>query len=318
MPSFEQPMLATLTTRYFSDKDWIFERKFDGARCLIFKDKNTIFLKSRNNKILNNAYPELVTATKKLKVNQVILDGEIVAFHNKITSFEKLQARFGITSTHKALQTNVKIYIYIFDILYLDGYDLTLLPLEYRKSILKNYINFNGPIRYTVHKSNFGKQFFKKACQQHWEGLIAKKRDGIYVHSRSPLWLKFKCIQEQEMVIGGYTLPENSRIGFGSLLLGYYKNNKLMYAGKVGTGFSDEFLKTFIAKLKKITSNKNYFSSNSMEDDKTIFVKPKYVAQIGFSNWTKHNILRQPRFKGLRDDKNAREVIKEIASKKMS
>ena len=261
MPRFEKPMLATLTKDYFSNEDWIFERKFDGERCLIFKNKDHVFLKSRNNKSLDSTYPELKTAAQEFKVDQIILDGEVVAFQGKQTSFEKLQARLGLKNSQKALQTGVKVYMYVFDILYLNGYDLTSLPLKIRKSILKNCITFKDPIRYTVHQNNFGIKFFKIACKKHWEGLIAKKYDAPYVHFRSPNWLKFKCIQNQELVIGGYTLPEKSRIGFGSLLLGYYKNKKLIYAGKVGTGFSDEFLKTFYAKLKKISTFHKYFDT---------------------------------------------------------
>lgn len=311
MLTFEKPMLATLTKDRFSDKNWIFERKFDGERCLIFKDHEKVFLKSRNDKSLNATYPELIDAAKKFNVDQIILDGEVVAFEGKATSFEKLQPRFGLRDSKKALATGVKIYIYVFDILYLDGYSLMHLPLEYRKNILKNVIHFKDPIRYTVHKNTLGLKYFKEACKKGWEGLIAKRKDAEYVHFRSPDWLKFKCIQDQELVIGGYTLPEHSRIGFGSLLLGYYKHGKFMYAGKVGTGFSDEFLKKFMVKLQKIETTKNYFSSKVMEHKDVRFVKPIYVAEIGFENWTKNNLLRQPRFQGLRLDKDAKDVVQE-------
>ncbi len=315
MPSFEKPMLATLTKNYFSDKNWIFERKFDGERCFIYKDHDTVFLKSRNNKKLDASYPELIDSAKKFKVNQIILDGEVVTFEGKLTSFAKLQPRLGLKNPEQALETGVTIYMYVFDILYLDGYELLDLPLENRKSILKNCIKFEGPIRYTTHKNTYGLEYFKQVCPLGWEGIMAKKRDSNYVHIRSPNWLKFKCIQDQELVIGGYTEPKQSRIGFGSLLLGYYKEGKLIYAGKVGTGFSDDFLKKFSKELKKIEITKNCFSSKSMEGDDVHFVKPKYVAAIGFENWTKDNKLRQPRFQGLRYDKNAKDVVKEVPKK---
>ncbi len=312
MPSFEKPMLATLTKDYFSDKDWIFERKFDGERCFIYKNDKKVFLKSRNDKSLDASYPELITAAKNFKVKQIILDGEVVTFKGKVTNFAKLQPRLGLTNPKKALASGVKIYIYVFDILYLDGYELLKLPLENRKTILKHCIKFEDPIRYTIHKNEAGLPAFKEACKKHWEGLVAKNRYAPYVHKRSPNWLKFKCVKDQELVIGGYTEPQRSRVGFGSLLLGYYKNGKLHYAGKVGTGFNDKFLKEFSKKLEKIETKKNPFTSKEMEAKDVHFVKPKYVAAIGFENWTKDNKLRQPRFQGLRYDKDPKDVVQEL------
>ncbi|MGE0206950.1 MAG: non-homologous end-joining DNA ligase [Candidatus Babeliales bacterium] len=313
MPSFEKPMLATLTKDYFSDKEWIYERKFDGQRCLIFKNYDHISLKSRNNNSLNATYPELVVAAKKLKADQLIIDGEVVAFKGKVTSFEKLQQRLGVKSEHKALSKNIHIYIYIFDILYLDGYELLKVPLHVRKSILKAAITYKDPIRYTIHKNTKGKEFFNIACKKNWEGIIAKERNSTYVHARSPNWLKFKCVANQELVIGGYTDPAGSRVGFGALLLGYYKKGKFIFAGKVGTGFSDTLLRQLSARLKKIEIKKNPFHSDEMEGRNVHFVKPILVAEIGFEEWTKDNKLRQPRFLGLRTDKDAKKVVQEKA-----
>lgn len=312
MPTFEQPMLATLTKDYFSDKKWIFERKFDGVRCLLFKNGNTVFLKSRNNKSLNASYPELIDAGKKIKTKQIILDGEVVAFKGTATSFEALQSRSGLRNAAQARELN-PIYLYVFDILYLDGYELTHVPLMTRKSILKKALTFTDPLRYTVHHPTKGKELFAQACKKKWEGIIAKRRESIYAHKRSPDWLKFKCVANQEMVIGGYTTPRNSRTGFGALLLGYYKEGVLHYAGKVGTGFSQEFLDSFIKELKKLATTKNPFSSSSMVNSTVHFVKPHLVAEIGFEEWTRDNKLRQARFQGLRYDKKARDVVKEEA-----
>ena len=311
MPTFEQPMLATLTKEYFSDKNWIFEHKFDGVRGLIFKNKNKISLKSRNNKSLDASYLEITRAAQQLAVDQIILDGEVVAFDGELTSFEKLQARPGLISAKKAHATGIAVYIYVFDILYLDGYDLTQLPLLARKALLKSCIEFNDTLRYTTHITKKGEELFNHACKKGWEGIIAKKSDSTYVHNRSPQWLKFKCVANQELVIGGYTNPQNSRIGFGALLMGYYKDNTFVYAGKVGTGFSDEFLTNFSKKLKKIERKTNPFSSDEMVDDTVHFVRPHYVAEIGFEEWTRHNKLRHPRFQGLRTDKKAQDVVKE-------
>jgi len=313
MPTFEKPMLATLTNNYFSDEHWLFERKFDGARILVFKDHDTVFLKSRNNTLRSSTYPEVVAAAQRFPVAQVILDGEIVTFEGKETSFEKLQLRIGVTHPSAALIKKVKIYLYVFDILYLDGYDLTALPLITRKEILHKSISFKGPLRYVEHRDTQGLKFFKQSCKSGWEGLIAKRRDSTYVHERSSNWLKFKCIQGQEMVIGGYTAPQGSRTGFGSLLLGYFdKHGELHYAGRVGTGFSESFLASFIQRLKKIEIKKNPFSNKSAVDMENVhFVQPVLVAEIGFEQWTKGNKLRQPRFQGIRDDKNAKDVVKE-------
>ena len=313
IPTFEKPILATLTTDYFSNKNWIYERKLDGVRCLIIKDKEKVIVKSRNNLVLNDSYPEIVTAAKKLAVEQIILDGEIVTFANKNTSFEKLQPRIGVKNPSKELIKKIKIYVYVFDILYLDGYDITQLPLIKRKSILKQSVKFTGTLKYVTHKNTEGLQFLKEACKKGWEGLIAKKRDSVYIHERSKYWLKFKCIAEQELIVCGYTKPQNSRIGFGALLVGYYQDNKLIYAGKVGTGYSDKFLEEFSKKLEKIKISKNpFYDKRSIEDKDAQFVKPVFVAEIGFQEWTRDNKLRHPRFLGLRDDKSAKEVVKEV------
>lgn len=310
MPDFEQPMLATLTKEHFSDKDWIFEKKFDGIRCLIFKNGNKVSLKSRNDKPLN--YPEIVEAVKKLPVDKIILDGEVVAFKGKNTSFSQLQQRSGmIKDTDRVLSSGIKIFIYVFDILYLDGYELTKLPLLARKAILKKSIPFKDPLRYTTHVATKGEELFKKACKEGWEGIIAKRSAGHYIHKRSSDWLKFKCVANQELVIGGYTEPSGSRSGFGAILLGYYKNGKLMYAGKVGTGFTDALLKELYKKFKQLEIAKNPFSNDSMVASDVHFIKPVMVAEIGFEEWTNDNKLRQGRFQGLRLDKKAKDVRQE-------
>jgi DNA ligase D-like protein (predicted ligase) len=310
MPAFEQPMLATLTKNYFSDKEWIFEKKFDGIRCLIYKNGNKVSIKSRNDKNLN--YPEIIEAAKKLPVDQIILDGEVVAFKGKNTSFSQLQQRSGmIKDTERVLKSGIKIYIYLFDILYLDGYTLTKLPLIERKSILKSSIDFIGPLRYTTHVATKGEELFRKACSSGWEGIIAKRKDGHYLHKRSSDWLKFKCVANQELVIAGYTKPSGSRVGFGALLLGYYKNGKLMYAGKVGTGFTEELLRSLYKKMKQLETDKNPFSSEIEKLKDVHFIKPVLVGEFGFEEWTNDNKLRQGRFQGLRLDKKAQDVRQE-------
>jgi len=311
MPTFIKPMLATLTRDYFSRKNWIFECKLDGERCLLFKKGNKIILKSRNNKIINDSYPEIVAAAHKLNLPDCILDGEIVAFKNKVSNFSLLQGRFGVNNPTRSLEAQVPVYYYVFDILYCDNYLLTHLPLLTRKKILKNLITFNKTICYVTHKNTEGLKYYKQACSLQWEGLIAKRADSIYVSKRSPDWLKFKCVNEEELVIGGYTNPGGSRTHFGALLLGYYKNKKLQYAGKVGTGFNEKILKELGALLKKYTTNICPFVNYDDPIANVHWVKPILVCEVRFSEWTKDNKLRHPSYLGLRVDKDAKAVVQE-------
>jgi DNA ligase D-like protein (predicted ligase) len=310
MPDFIEPMLAKLSHDRFYNKDWIYERKLDGERCLVFKKTKKVELKSRNNKKINISYPEIENALGKIKPDNIILDGEIVAFEGNISSFAKLQNRMNVKSKAKAKATKVKVYFYIFDIIYFDGYDLSDLDLLSRKNILQKIIKFKDPLRYTSHRINNTKKYYKQACQKGWEGLIVKKKHSNYVHSRSSDWQKFKCVNEQEFVIGGYTEPQGERLEFGALLLGYYKNNKLKYAGKVGTGFSDEILKNLGEKFKKNEQDESPFTEKINEKN-VHWLKPKFVGEVGFTEWTKDNKLRHPRFLGLRRDKPAKKVHKE-------
>lgn len=314
MPTFIKPMLATLTDERFSDPDWIFERKLDGERCLLFKKGKTITLKSRNDKILNHSYPEIIAALHGLDLPDCILDGEIVALSKKATNFSLLAQRFGVTSLKPEL-LKMKICYYIFDILYCDGYLVTHLPLLTRKNILKSIIPLGKTISYVTHKKEHGESYFKQACKNKWEGLIAKKSDSIYVSKRSPNWLKFKCSNEQELVIGGYTSPGGSRLNFGALLLGYYENNKLHYAGKVGTGFNEEILHDLGTRLKKLETKKNPFINFDVSMKDVHWVKPVLVCEVQFTEWTSGNKLRHPSYLGLRRDKKAKEVRQEKAVK---
>lgn len=311
MPTFIKPMLAQLTDERFSDKNWIFERKLDGERCLIFKKGDNVTLKSRNNKILNESYPEIVKAAQKISIINCILDGEIVAFKNKETSFSLLQSRFGSNYAAKISTPKIPLYYYAFDVLYYDEYLVTHLPLLQRKRILKTIIPSTGIIRYVTHKTEKGELYFKQACKDKWEGLIAKKQDSTYVSKRSSHWLKFKCSNEQEFVIGGYTKPGGSRVNFGALLLGYYEKNKLKYAGKVGTGFNEELLAELGKQLKKHEIKTNPFDNYDLSTKNVYWVKPILVCQVQFTEWTTSNKLRHPSFLGLRRDKAAKDVKKE-------
>lgn len=313
-PLFMPPMLATLTDEYFSKKTWIYEQKFDGERCLVIKKKGKVYLVSRNHKSMNAEYPELVRAFENQSADNFIVDGEIIAANPKgVSDFQLLQGRLHVTNLER-IQSAVKhvpISLCIFDVLYADGYDLRRLPLLDRKKILKKLLRFNKTIVYTKHKVGNGIAYFKQACRSHWEGLIAKRADSQYTGARSPNWLKFKCIMKQELIIAGYTEPRGSREYFGALLVGYYKNNKLMYAGKVGTGYTEEILKILGKKLQKLEIKKCPFANYDESTKDVHWVKPQIVAEFQFAQWTKGGKLRVGRYKGLRDDKAVKDVVKE-------
>jgi len=312
-PTSIQPMLATLTHSYFYKSDWMYERKFDGERCIAFKKGAIAHLKSRNNLSLNISYPEIRKAVAKIAgVKSVILDGEVVAFKGKVTSFERLQPRMHISSEEKAKAHPVKVYYYIFDLLYVDGYDVTKLPLIERKRILRKLFPFKDPLRFTIYKFKTSAAYYKAACKKGWEGLIVKDMESTYVPRRSPSWLKFKCVADQELVIGGYTDPKGARVGFGALLLGYYKRGKLHYAGKVGTGFDEATLRALKKRFNKIGTKKNPFVNYDDSLQGVHWVRPVMVCEVGFEEWTKDNKLRHPRYQGLRLDKPAKKVVQEI------
>ncbi len=310
-PAWVEPMLATLTDDRFSDPDWIFERKLDGERCLTFGDGEALRLMSRNEKQLNVHYPDLEAALATLEPEQFILDGEIVAFEGDVTSFSRLQQRMHIQNQEEAQQSDVKVYYYLFDLIYLDGYDTSQLPLRVRKSLLKRVFAYADPLRYMAHRNEVGASYFDEACERGWEGIIAKDGTQGYVNGRSRKWLKFKCVNQQELVIGGYTDPHGERIGFGALLLGYYAANELQYAGKVGTGFDDDTLRRLHQRLQALERETPPFATEDLPTSEVHWVAPRLVAEIGFEEWTEDKKLRQPRFLGLRSDKDARQVVKE-------
>ena len=309
-PDWEAPMLATLTDDRFSDPGWLYERKLDGERALAFRDGDRVRLLTRNRKELGQTYPEIAEALGKATPEDFVADGEIVAFEGGVTSFSRLQARMQIKDAEAARESDVRVFYYLFDLLHLDGQDLTALPLRARKTVLKRAFDFADPIRFTPHRVEDGEAFFREACDKGWEGVIAKRAGAPYVHSRSRDWLKFKCAAGQELVIGGFTEPEGSRKGFGALLVGYYEDGALRYAGKVGTGFDDAFLESFRERLDGLSRKTPPFEDPPSGDDVT-WVSPELVAEIGFTEWTSHGKLRHPRFLGLRDDKDPRDVTRE-------
>ncbi len=306
---FVPPMLATLTTDHFSDPGWIYERKLDGVRAVVVRSERGTRLYSRNEKSMTATYPELVDALGGGPA--LVADGEVVAFEGAQTSFSRLQARLGLTDPDRARATGVAVYLYLFDAMVVDGHDVTRLQLRTRKTLLRDAVRFHDPIRFSSHRNTDGEAYLAEACTRGWEGLIAKRADAVYRPGRrSDDWLKFKCVREQEFVIGGWTDPTGSRQGFGALLVGIQDRGGLRYSGKVGTGFDDRLLHSLRDRFDDMATDRSPFS-DTVREKGAHWLRPELVAQVGFTEWTRDGRLRHPRYLGLRDDKDPADVARE-------
>jgi bifunctional non-homologous end joining protein LigD len=295
-PEWIEPMAATLTQERFTGPEWTFERKLDGIRLLAFKDGADVSLFSRNRLPQNHVYPSVVDAIAALPVHDVILDGEATGVWGKA----------GRTTFH------------VFDIVWLDGHDLTGLPLEERRTHLVK-LPLRSPLA-RVSELTDAKPW-ERACQEGWEGVIAKRRDSPYEQRRSPHWLKMKCEATQEFVVGGFTDPQGSRVGLGALLVGYFEapvkgassaNVDFVFAGKIGTGFDTKLLRELRERLDALEIPKPPFTkAKGLPRLRAHWVRPEIVVQVSFIEWTVHGKLRHPRLRGVRTDKAARDVIRE-------
>jgi bifunctional non-homologous end joining protein LigD len=304
-------MLATLTHDYFSDPDWIFEPKLDGIRCLAFKRGAEVTLLTRNKLRLNENYPQVVAALTSQPAKNFIVDGEIAATSDGRTSFGALQQRLHTTG---AKGSRTQLNYHVFDVIHLDGRDVTSLPLLDRKSLLREFLSTKAHLKRVSHRLTKGEAYLEEACAKGWEGLIAKRALSTYQHGRSKDWLKFKCSNEQEFVLGGYTDPQGQRSGFGALLVGYYDKGDLRYAGKVGTGYNDAMLRELTPRLEALERSDSPFSGPPPLKKNVHWIRPRLVAQVGFMEWTKDGKLRHPRFIGLRTDKDPKKVVREDPS----
>ncbi|HEX6933742.1 MAG TPA: non-homologous end-joining DNA ligase [Streptosporangiaceae bacterium] len=318
-PGWLEPQLATLTRDRFSDPGWIYERKLDGERCLAYRSGDRVLLMTRNQQDVSRTYPEVRDALAAESSQEFVCDGEIVAFDGESTSFSRLQQRLGVRDPGEELRRRVPVFYCIFDLL-AAGDDLRRLPLIERKKLLAHTLAFPGPLRFTEHRIGDGVAYYEQACRHGWEGLIAKRADAPYRAGRSRDWLKFKCESGQELVIGGYTDPRGSRAHFGALLLGYYdQRGRLVYAGKVGTGFNEATLASLGASLRELERDDPPFdpallpppSGGGPPRAGVHWVEPALVAEVGFSEWTTAGQLRHPRYQGLRDDKDPKTVVRE-------
>lgn len=310
-PDWVAPMLATLTDRRFSDARWLYERKLDGQRCLAFRHGAEVRLLSRSRRSLARTYPEIAESLAEQPADDLVVDGEVVAFDGGRTSFSLLQQRMGIDDPERARRSPVPVVYYVFDLLHLDGQDTTGLALRDRKALLRRVLRPGGPVRFTLHRNATGEAYFATACARGWEGLIAKRADAPYVSRRSDAWLKFKCAASQEMVVGGFTDPGGTRAGFGALLVGYYDGRDLVYAGKVGTGYTTAVLRDLRRRLGDLEAGRSPFTRGRVDERRPHWVRPELVAQVAFTEWTTDGKLRHPRFEGLRHDKRPEDVHRE-------
>lgn len=305
MPRLIKPMMATLVDEPFTDKDFIFEIKWDGYRMVAQIESGDVFIYSRNQISFNERFPHLVEALKLVE-HDVILDGEAVALDNLgLPSFELIQ-------NYQRTKEGTVVY-YVFDILFLDGRDLTGLTVLERKKILAETLPKDV---FYIRESGFvpkiGEEFFVAAKRQNLEGIVAKRLNTTYqIGARSKDWLKIKTHQEQEVVIGGFTEPRGGRRGFGSLILGVYEKGKLVHVGNAGGGFKDKELLEVREKLNRIEIESSPFVDFSGNGENH-WVKPVMVGEVKFAEWTREGSMRQPIFLGFRDDKKPEDVKKEV------
>jgi bifunctional non-homologous end joining protein LigD len=311
LPEFIAPELATLVKEPPPGDDWVHEMKLDGYRMLCRVQGGSAQMVSRNAKEWTGTFQAIERCAARLPVDSAWLDGEVVVMEaDGRTSFQALQN--ALTGDHSA-----KLHYVLFDMPYLNGYDLRGIPLLERKRLLKALLEgAPATLRFSDHIQGSGAQVYKQACDYKLEGIISKRAKSTYQSGRCRDWLKIKCSLRQELVIGGYTDPEGSRVGFGALLLGVYEpDGTLRYSGKVGTGFNDETLRTLYRKLRPLEVKEPAFSNppRGYEAKGAHWIKPELVAEVAFTEWTNEGTLRHPSFQGLREDKKPREVVRERA-----
>lgn len=313
--SVAEPMLATLVDKPPADEDWLFEIKWDGYRAIAFKNKKNLELKSRNDKSFNEKFYPVFQALKALNSN-VILDGEIVVVG------ENGQADFGALQNWRSEADGILLF-YIFDILWLEGVDLTSLPLTERRAILNAVIDENETLKISHHFNTSGAEFLETAREMGLEGIMAKRKNSPYqVGKRTADWLKIKANKRQEVIIGGYTKNAGSAKPFSSLLVGVMENGRLHYTGKIGTGFNIKTQKELIERFKPLIVQQSPFD---LEPDinkpsrfrpnppkaTAVWLQPKLVCEVSYTELTSDGIMRHPSFEGMRSDKPAGKVVLE-------
>jgi bifunctional non-homologous end joining protein LigD len=313
MPEFIAPQLATLVKEPPSGEEWLHELKFDGYRMVCHLSRGRARFWSRNGKDWTEKFPNLAEALKAFPVTTAILDGEVVIVDKEgRSSFQGLQQAMGKNGSRKA----PSFIFEIFDLIYQDGYSLMQTPLNVRKAQLEQLLasaKAKGPLRYSDHVEGNGKQFLKHACEFGLEGIVSKLADSPYESTRNRNWVKTKCIKRQEFVIAGYTPSKKGFPGFGSLILGVYDKSKLIYSGRVGTGFSIKQRLELQKKLDHISQPTMPFAVKPKDPGlrDAHWAKPQLVAEVEFTEWTADGSIRHPSFQGLREDKKPTEIVRE-------
>jgi bifunctional non-homologous end joining protein LigD len=273
-PEWIVPMAATLTQDRFTGPEWIFERKFDGIRLLAFKRGDDLRLLSRNR--LPQTCPPIARAIAGLPSEELILDGEIT------------------------WRSTGRMTYHVFDIMWVDGRDVTTLPLDERRALLRT-LPLRAPLELVTPLDDLVP--WERACAEGWEGVIAKRRDSRYEQRRSPHWLKMKCEARQEFIVGGFTDPQGARVGLGALLVGHYQDDEFVFAGKIGTGFDTKLLLELRERLSAMEIPKPPFTKGTGLPRHAHWVEPRLAVDVGFIEWTVHGKLRHPRLLGVRGEK---------------
>lgn len=312
MPSRLEPMVPTLVEKPFSDPGWLFELKWDGVRAMAWIDgraanaKSPLLIRARSGSDITARYPELAALPEFIGARQAILDGEIAALDARGRGdFEKLQQRMHVRAPSEGLISSVPVVLYLFDLLYCDGYDLRGSPLAERKQLLRLLLRPSDRFRYSDHQAEHGKELFDLAKKNELEGIVAKRADSIYASGRSTSWLKMKSTTMVDAVIGGWTESPNTGLRFGSLLLGLYKGKKLQFIGHVGSGFDQKMQEEIFQNLKEHATSTCAFNAPPKTNEKPFWVSPALVARVKFTGWTREHSLRNPVFLGLRADTRA-------------
>jgi bifunctional non-homologous end joining protein LigD len=311
LPAWVAPQLATLVSDPPPGDEWVHEIKLDGYRILLRIERGRVKLLTRNRQDWTARFPGVAEAAAALPVKEALLDGEIVVLDRAgVSSFQALQQA-------DRLETGRTLVYVAFDLLFLDGLDLRPLPLVDRKARLARVLKGRrGRLRYSEHFDVPGRRVFARACRLGLEGIIAKRKQAPYTSGRGQAWLKVKCVARQELVIGGYTDPEGARADFGSLLLGVHdREGRLVYAGRVGTGFDQATLESLGARLRKLERHASPFAAAGPRPPArgAHWVKPELVAEVAFTEWTRDGLLRHPAFLSLREDKPAAQIVRETS-----
>jgi bifunctional non-homologous end joining protein LigD len=306
MPSVIHPMLATLVNEPFSNPEWIFETKWDGFRAVCFVENGRARFVSRNQLDMTHQYPELVDVGKQVEAREAILDGEIVALdRDGMPRFQLLQPRVGRKKKGdiEALLGKAKIVYFAFDLLYVDGHDLTSCPVVERKATLERILRPASFIKFSEHIVGEGEAFFAQIEKFRLEGMMAKRAASQYVQRRSADWLKVKTVERSEVVVAGYTQPRGSRSHFGALVVGLFRDKQLHYVAHIGGGFNQRTLEKIYKLMQPLKVKKSAFVEPPKTNEPVQWLKPRLVAEVKFSEWTADGHLRHPVFIGLREDK---------------